>query len=391
MTARAGGGTPEERLRAWAYLSRVVEGPCTALIEQIDACGPIEVAAQVWNNDVSAELEARTRARRAHDAADHDLATLRRLGGRLVTPDSPEWPAWRTATFSNDCEQPDGARPVALWVLGALALTRVEEQSVAIVGTRAASGYGEHVAAEISADLAAEGYAIVSGAAYGIDGAAHRSALAVGGDTVAVLACGLDRVYPSGHARLLREIAARGVVVSEYPPGTVPGKHRFLSRNRLVAGFADATVIVEAGRRSGAANTARWAVRMHRHLLAVPGPVTSATSAGCHALLRGRQAEMATGAADVIDVAGRLDPFHMRPGEERRASDRRATDRLTPVQLAVHDGLPASGGRTCEEVAREAGVPVPAVMSALAVLELHRLAVSDGDTWARARGGGRRS
>src|SRR5581483_8426457 len=139
----------------------------------------------------------------------------------------------------------------------------------------------------------------------GIDGAAHRAALAVEGVTVAVLAGGIDIPYPAGHSGLLHRIASNGLLVTEYPPGVRPARHRFLTRNRLVAAVAGAAVVVEAGLRSGAANTAAWAGALGRVVAAVPGPVTSSASAGCHALLR-NGAQLVTRATDVVELVGRI-------------------------------------------------------------------------------------
>src|SRR5699024_718456 len=157
---------------------------------------------------------------------------------------------------------------------------------------------------------------------------------------------------------------------------------RFLARNRLVAGLSDATVVVEAGRRSGALNTAGWATRLNRTVFAVPGPVTSATSAGCHQLLRDRLAETATGPEDVIDAAGPLGAVACAPSQGRSA--RRPTDGLNREQLAVHDALPARGVRGTDEISQESGVPPAAVMAALAILETRGLAGRTGDGWRLA-------
>ncbi|WP_248499693.1 DNA-processing protein DprA [Tomitella gaofuii] len=384
-----GGPAARRRLAAWAYLSRVAEAPCGALLEFIEQehrGDPVAAAQAVRSRaGLPDAVASATRARYAVDSAERDLAAIAHLGGRLVTRDDDEWPLLRTQQFGLPDAAVDGSPPVALWTVGAMALGRLESRAVAIVGTRAASGYGEHVAAEIAGDLAAQDYLVVSGAAYGIDGAAHRAALGAGGTTVAILACGVDRAYPAGHARLLRAIAESGAVLSEYPPGIVPGRHRFLARNRLVAGLTDATVVVEAGRRSGALNTAGWAERMCRSLLAVPGPVTSATSAGCHMLLRQDRANLAADAEDVMEVAGPFGALGAPPGAGGPA---RPTDGLTAVQLAVHDGLPARGARSSEEISVEAGVSLGQTMGALAVLELHGLAVRAGEDWALARAGG---
>ena len=174
------------------------------------------------------------------------------------------------------------------------------QRAVAIVGSRAATAYGAHVATEIAASLSGQGWTVVSGAAYGIDAAAHHGALVAGGATVAVLACGVDHAYPRGHADLLASIAAHGAVISEYPPGQLPQRRRFLARNRLIAALTAGTVVVEAGLRSGALNAARHARELGRPVMAVPGPVTSSASGGCHQLIRDGQATCVTCAADVI-------------------------------------------------------------------------------------------
>lgn len=169
-----------------------------------------------------------------------------------------------------------------------------------MVGARAATAYGKHVATCIAADLAGRGWAIVSGGAYGIDAAAHHGALTAGGVTIAVLACGPDVSYPRAHAGLLEGIAASGAVISECPPGCTPSRRRFLARNRIIAALARGTVIVEAAERSGALATARHASDLTRPLMAIPGPGTSMTSAGCDALIRDQRAACVTTAAEII-------------------------------------------------------------------------------------------
>ncbi len=189
---------------------------------------------------VGAALTRRTEARREIDCAKEDLDLLRQRGGRLVTPDDDEWPVLSFMSFGGAPvrEKPEGRAPLVLWAVGPLRLDEVTERAVAIVGTRAATAYGEHVAADLSAGLCEEDVVVVSGGAYGIDGAAHRSALAAEGATVAVLAGGVDILYPAGHSALLHRISGNGLLVSEYPPGIRPARHRFLTRNRLVAALS---------------------------------------------------------------------------------------------------------------------------------------------------------
>ncbi|MFD4366539.1 DNA-processing protein DprA [Rhodococcus sp. NPDC058521] len=370
----------DPRLLAWAYLSKVVQGPCAPLTELIEKVGPQEAARAVRERDLSEYLGERTVARAHVDSAVEDLRALSEMGGRLVTPDDDEWPRWRMLAFDGLGHSRADGPPLALWVVGSRSLGELTERSISVVGTRAASGYGEHVTAEIAGDLALDGWTIVSGAAFGIDGAAHRAALGVGGLTIAVLACGVDRAYPAGHARLLRQISQNGLVVSEYPPGTTPAKHRFLARNRLVAALSDGVVVVEAGWRSGARNTATWGRRMSRPVMAVPGPVTSASSAGCNRMIREGEARLVARAVDVVEEAG---PIGLADTEDDTVA--RDTDSLDGNALLVHEALPTRGFRSVPEVSVESGVPIAIVRSMLAQLELDGFAVPCQDGWMRSR------
>ncbi|MCW2734420.1 MAG: smf, partial [Mycobacterium sp.] len=291
--------------RAWAYLSRVVEPPSKELASYVADVGPVEAASRIKRGDDIKGLGRLTEARREIDSSAADLDVLARLGGRLVTADDPEWPLLAFRSFSGRpaCDRPTGHPPMALWVIGEDSLADVAERSCSIVGTRASSSYGEHQAADLAAGLAERDVAVVSGGAFGIDGVAHRAALAAEGLTVAVLAGGVDVPYPSAHAAMLRRIGERGLLVSEYPPGVRPARHRFLTRNRLVAALSGATVVVEAGLRSGAANTASWAEALGRPVCAYPGPVTSAASAGCHVLIR-NGAFLVTRVEEVVEMVG---------------------------------------------------------------------------------------
>ncbi|NDZ93360.1 DNA-protecting protein DprA [Streptomyces sp. SID6673] len=364
--------------RAWAYLARVAEPPCAAIESLCDELGPVEAAAAVRSRSVPAGhplvLEA-TAARAEIDTAAEDLEIAERIGARLVTRDDAEWPGWPLMSLSQSDTAARGGVPLALWVRGPGRLDDLATTGVALVGSRAASGYGEQVASSLASGLVAENWTVTSGGAYGIDGVAHRGALASGGSTMAVMACGIDRDYPAGHARLLAEIADQGLVVSEYPPGTTAAKHRFLTRNRLVAAMSAAVVVVEAGRRSGAANTAAWARKLGRPLGAVPGPVTSATSIGCHQMIADDLAVLVTGIRSVIALAapdGAVDNGRGRT---------RSTDRLTADEQRVHDALPGRGSVTIEEISFSAGLDIPDVRSALARMDVSGHVVSDAGMW----------
>jgi DNA processing protein len=357
--------TAEARL-ALAYLSRVAEPPCPELAKFVQQVGPVEAAARVKAGKVDENLARRTEARRDIDCAADDIDLLARRGGRLIFADDDEWPLLSFTGFAGVDHRlrPQAHRPLALWVVGSARLDDMAQRAVAIVGTRACTAYGEHVAADLAAGLVERDVAVVSGGAYGIDGAAHRATLGTDGFTVAVLAGGIDVPYPSGHTTLLHRIGQDGLVVSEYPPGVRPARHRFLTRNRLVAALSGATVVVEAGARSGAANTAAWARALGRPVCAVPGPVTSAASVGCHALLRDG-ANVVTRAADVVELIGRIG--ELAPDERRSES---VLDGLDEAQQRVYDALPARGRRTVDQIAVASGMPPMQVLGPLSMLEV---------------------
>jgi DNA processing protein len=264
---------------------------CTAA-DLLSALGSEHVP-DITEPEIAAALD-RWRPRLASRAVVAALTSAARFEARLVVPGSSHWPE-RFDDLGRHA-------PLALWVRGSLRALCHPAGLVAIVGSRDATNYGEHVAMELAAGLCDRGFAVVSGAAYGIDGMAHRATLVSGGTTVAFLAGGVDRLYPAAHHDLLLRVAASGAIVSELPCGTAPTKWRFLQRNRLIAAASDATVVVEAGRRSGSLNTAGHAAALGRPLGAVPGPVTSSTSAGCHRLLREYDAVCITSAADVVEL-----------------------------------------------------------------------------------------
>jgi DNA processing protein len=256
--------------------------------------------------------------------------------------------------------------PGRLWVRGEAPLELLDRPAVAIVGARACSGYGRAVARLLASEAAAAGAVVVSGMARGVDGEAHRGALAVGGTTIAVLGCGVDRDYPAAHAGLARSIVdSGGLVVSEYEPGVEPAPWRFPARNRVIAGLARATVVVEARERSGALITADFALEDGREVLAVPGEITSGLSVGTNALLR-IGATPATRAADLLEALG-LDP---RPPAGPATDDPAAAAALAAV---------AAGAGTADELARATGLSAGDLAAALALLELAgAVAVEDG-------------
>jgi DNA processing protein len=250
---------------------------------------------------------------------------------------------------------------------------------VAIVGSRASTAYGEHVAGEFGYRLAERGWTVVSGGAYGIDAASHRGALAAEGATVAVLACGVDRAYPAGNGALLNRIADSGLLISEWPPGAAPHKHRFLVRNRLIAALTRGTVVVEAAARSGATATAKRAQKLGKQVMVVPGPVTSAMSVGCHELLREREGgpTLVSSADHVIEAVGGIGADLAEP-PERPTGPR---DGLSDLAVRVLDACPVRSGVSPERLARTAGCEVVDVLRVLPVLELADLVRWTGTGW----------
>ncbi|WCM56656.1 DNA-processing protein DprA [Microbacterium sp. EF45047] len=355
---------------AWSVLAEPGDGVAGALVRMHGAPRALELALDeaallAAGDGVTPRALADAQARwcpRADPRAFADaLRGAAEVGARMVMPGDGEWPV-----LLDDL----GAHaPLVLWVRGD-ATAMAAEPAVAVVGARAATGYGEHVAVELAGDLAASGVAIVSGGAYGIDGAAHRAALGVGGTTVAFLAGGVDRAYPAGHQQLFERIREHGAVVSEVPCGAAPTKWRFLQRNRLIAALGMATVVVEAGWRSGSLNTAGHAAALGRPLGAVPGPVTSAASAGCHRLMREYGAVCVTTAQEVRELWG----------EEPAAAAAHGDD---PDRTRVLDALSGRAQRGVEDLARRTGMSVDRVRSVLGLLALDGSAVRGEVGWRR--------
>jgi DNA processing protein len=301
----------------------------------------------------------------------------------MITPEDDEWPVLALAAFDGDgVRSRSGVQlvaPMVLWAMGPARLDEVATRATALVGTRASTAYGDHVADELATGLVERDVAVVSGGAYGIDGAAHRAALAADGITVAVLAGGLDVPYPAGHSALLHRIGQHGLLFTEYPPGVRPARYRFLTRNRLVAAVSGAAVVVEAGLRSGAANTAAWARALGRVVAAVPGPVTSSASAGCHVLLR-NGAELVTRADDIVELVGRIGEL-----AEDQPRPTTALDGLGDAERQVYEALPGRGCATVDEIAIASGLIPEQVLGPLAMLELTGLAESRDGGWRIVR------
>ncbi len=290
-----------------------------------------------------------------------ELEQAARLGIRFVTPDDDEWPATLEDLAASAAHHSGlGGVPVGLWLRGPCRLDALSPM-VAVVGARSATTYGERVAADLAAATARAGMVVISGAAAGIDQAAHRGALAAGGTTVAVLACGPERAYPTTHRALIDHIGATGLIVSEVPPGSAPLRSRFLGRNRLIAALSVGTVVVEAALRSGALSSSRWAEVLSRVVMGVPGPVTSVTSQGVHEQVRRGAMHLVTSGADVLELVGAAGEHLV---DVRRAPTR-PRDRLDRRDQRVLDAVPVGRSAGADSIAIAAGVALQHVQGAL--------------------------
>lgn len=370
--------TSQERL-ARVALGRLVEPGDPRLARLIAELGATEVHALLSaERDVGGMLTDVAARLRGVDP-EADLQRGDELGLRYLIPGDPEWPASLDDLGHAGALSARGGPPLGLWAIGPLRLDALEA-SVAVVGSRSATTYGVQHAGAIAAEVGRAGHPIVSGAAFGIDQAAHRGALGAEAATIAVMAGGLDRYYPPAHDGLIRHIAEVGAVVSELPPGSAPTRHRFLARNRLIAALTRGTVVVEAAVRSGALNTANWADRLSRVLMGVPGPVSSACSEGVHGLIRAG-AELVTDGRDVLELLGRAGE-HLAPLAAAPCGPR---DRLDGRQQRILEAVPLSCEAGVGVIARTAGIGAREVEVTLEGLTRRGLVLRGDAGWRLAR------
>lgn len=363
-------------------LCRLSEPGHQHLTSMVAQMGAVQVRDRLAAGPAHGGAQDEVPARLAAIDPERELDQARRLGIRFVIPGDDEWPAQLEDLVDCAAVQDQGGAPLGLWVKGPLRLDELAG-SVAVVGSRSATSYGADLAASISADLAGHGRTVISGAAFGIDQAAHRGALAGRGATVAVLACGVDRAYPTAHRQLLDHLAQHGAVVSELAPGCSPTRMRFLARNRLIAALTEGTVVVEAALRSGALNTANWADRLSRRLMGVPGPVTSGASAGVHQLIRSGAATLVTSGPEVRELISGS-------GESTLVEPRgpvRGRDGLSKRDARVLDAVPVSRPAETDSIAETAGVHLIHAQSALTRLASADFVVRMPRGWVLGKAG----
>lgn len=389
----------EDVLLARAFLNRVAEPASVPLWWAVRQEGPVEVARAIRagraGSLISGGVSAVVSARAAEADPYADLEAAQRHGIRLVVPESGEWPHFAFSALERTghrralrwikgerrpSESGEPVPPLALWIRGTLDLAEVGVRSVALVGARSRTDYGRYVADQFATDLAGHGFTIVSGGALGIDADAHRATLDVGGATVLVSAGGLDEPYPPAHAGLYERVAESGLCISESPPGSAPRRRRFLTRNRIIAALSTGTVVIEAAYRSGALNTATHCTTLGRMLMAVPGPITSLASAGCHRLLAKDegQARLVTCPNDVLELVGGARDARTEPDPARRTEFDLVSrlDTVEPVDRQVFDGFPARAWTDLDRLSAATGLSPIAVMRSLPSLELAGLVES---------------
>ena len=348
-------------------LAHIVEPGDERMGMLVDRLGAV-AAVRAVSSDPRRMFDGPRARLRAVDATSADECAVG-VGARLVTRVDADWP--------KPLDDLGARRPFALWVRGSVSLSMLD-RSIAVVGARASTAYGEAVCRAWSSEFVASRYAVVSGGAFGIDAVAHRAVLAAGGVTACVLAGGVDVAYPRAHEALIGAVAEAGLVISESPPGSEVRRQRFLTRNRIIAAMTRATIVVEAAWRSGTASTAHAAAELTRPICAVPGPVTSPASAGCHRLIADGVASIALSAQDVIAMAGPL-------GEALLVdAPPRPTDGLTYVQARLLDSFPASGAVDLSDLQVRSGLALTEVAEALSFLVHQGAVTSVGSGWMLA-------
>lgn len=378
-TDPTGGSTWTDEHYARMFLITLTEGGNAPLVQWVSQRGAVRVAHDVLagaiTHPVLRPLVARVPqpASNLHESIEDQLVRAQQLSARFIIPGDAQWP-----TQLDDL----GSRaPLGLWVLGHANLRLLALRSVAMVGARAATSYGQALARTTAGTLADRGWLVISGGAFGIDASAHQGALGAGGATVCVLASGVDVPYPRSHEQLLGAIVRDGLLVSEAPLGACAQRQRFLTRNRIIAALSRATIVVEAALRSGSRTTAREADDLLRLVMAFPGPVTSVASAGCHELIKDNAAILVTDADDIVNLLGPAPPMFDIDGLVDDPDDDAKSD---PISTAV---LGALGSRSASSVADLVAVTqlsTEVVVSTLGVMELTGLVKRSPSGWQLA-------
>ena len=328
--------------------------------------GAVESVQMVARGAISGAIGQRVAKALTSDDLKLAMRRLDACGGIFVTPEDASWPGQLVDL--------DVAAPLGLWCRGVGDLRLLGQHSLAVVGARAATAYGERIASEVGSLAGQQGVTVVSGAAYGIDAAAHRGVLASGGQTIAVLACGVDVAYPSAHQGLLERIAENGLIISEAPPGVKPHKRRFLVRNRIIAALSSSTLVVEAALRSGSLSTSNWANVLGRQVWGVPGPLSSATSAGVHVGIAQGEMNIVTDLSSVLET---IKPEPLGVPYEVSAKE------LAILEVLQRGALSTDEVIQCVQSPETARLSAPEVLGTLTLLELQGIITQTATGWKR--------
>jgi DNA processing protein len=374
---------------SWSIICEPGDGFAGLLVSALGSSGALEtelqglsssqVKTQVMQSGLAHELDRFGTFEKAHLAARErwqprlslDLVRqaiygINKVHGSIITPTSSTWP--------DQLNDLGFHAPMALWVRGSDASLDALQHSIAIVGSRGATSYGEQVTDAMVSALVPRGFSVVSGGAYGIDAAAHKSTLALQGNTVAVMAGGVDRLYPSGNSDLLKRITQTGAVVSELPPGSIPTKWRFLQRNRLIAALAQSTLVVEANWRSGALNTVSHSERLERDVFAIPGPISSPRSAGTNKLIADGRAQLIVDGEDLLD----------RLGVQLKSVTALELAGMGAIEVRVLDAI-GFDSLGLAEICSAAGLTRDEARFGLTNLELDGIVLRRDNTWKRSQ------
>ena len=355
--------------QSYLALSLLAEPGDPRMVGFLENTDPGEIIAAVFKGrSIGGVAPPRSWCERAEQLDGLVASTLvkaKAMGLRWLCRTDSGWPAQLDDLDHLEPLNGTTGAPMGLWLRGKGELAQLAASSVAIVGARDATTYGAEVGSDLGADVSDAGMTVVSGAAYGIDACAHRGALAMGKPTIAVLAGGADVDYPRAHTALLARIGEEGLIVSEQSPGQIPLKARFLSRNRLIAGLTQGTVVVEAARRSGSLNTLNWADQLGRVTMGIPGPVTSQASVGVHEAMRTGKAMLVTSGADIAEALGGLGTADSTPPRAPETP----YDGMTVSERHTLDAVPWGISLAAADIANELRVPKAHVQEQLTLLE----------------------
>jgi DNA processing protein len=361
---------PDQEREARWQLSCVAEPGDANLGQRIEAIGATAALAEIRAGTSS--LTNATWLQKRLSELKNDWPQRQGLT-RYLIPSDDQWPK-----SLNDL---GSRRPVGLFVTGPADLSECLSRSISVVGTRSMTNYGRQATNELCGELAYANLCVVSGAAFGVDAAAHKAALAVGGKTLAVLPGGVNDDYPAANGELLNQIRERGVVISEVPDGSRPTRPRFLQRNRIIAALTPATLVIEAPWRSGALSTARWASSLLRVLLGVPGAITAPMSAGVNRLIRQREAEMVTNHEEILECLAEIGQCLA----HETINAQTTLDLLSGVDSAVIEALPTRRGAGVEALTQIVDASTSEIVAALGRLELQGLVRHGEHGWVVLR------